>query len=155
MCQSQAPQTPCQPQVRWLIPHPNLAQHILNQLPGDQTKQLPPLSQGQSPTLPSPTNPKLPLLQTAVPQEKRPDPALSSPLDPLTPSNLHSPPATVVKSQWEANAQNEATQDSRVMQEKNEMENELHSKVPESPVTSESPTSVKRSLLGMLGLTSQ
>ncbi|KAK3620099.1 hypothetical protein LTR56_022488 [Elasticomyces elasticus] len=98
---------------------------------GEQTKQLPPLF-------------------TGIQRERHPDPALSSPLDPLTPGNLHSPPAQVLKSQYEANVDPGASADPRAIQEKNEVENELHSKVPESPATSESPTS-KRSLFDMLG----
>ncbi|KAK3115960.1 hypothetical protein LTR53_004187 [Teratosphaeriaceae sp. CCFEE 6253] len=122
---------------------------------GEQTKQLPPLLPGErSSTSPSPATPsanKLPPLQTSIAREKRPDPALSSPLDPLTSSNLHSAPAVVVKSQWQANALNEATEDSRAMEGKNEVENELHSKVPESPATSESPITSRRSLLDLIG----
>ncbi|KAK0257563.1 Cruciform DNA binding protein [Friedmanniomyces endolithicus] len=95
---------------------------------------------------------QLPLLQTQISRETHPDPALSSPLDPITPANLHSPPAQVLKSQWEANVDPGASADSRAIQEKNEVENELHSKVPESPATSESPTG-KRSFMDMLGFT--
>ncbi|TKA64546.1 hypothetical protein B0A55_11908 [Friedmanniomyces simplex] len=93
---------------------------------------------------------QLPLLQTQIQRESHPDPALSSPLDPLTSNNLHSPPAQVVKSQWEAHVDPGASADPRAVQEKNEVENELHSKVPESPATSESPTG-KRSFMDMMG----
>jgi len=54
----------------------------------------------------------------------------------LQPVQSREPPAIVTESQQEAHVDPEASASPRALQEKDEVENELHSKVPQAPVTS-------------------
>lgn len=59
------------------------------------------------------------------------------------PIESREPPAIVTDSQQQAQVDPEAAASPRALQEKDEMESELHSKVPEAPATSESPIATK------------